>query len=698
MLRPVLTAASLLLTLVCGAPVAAGQGDAVPDWAEDVVAALDTGLPLGPEAALLPRRVARWRDGEAIHLDQLHRGVPVLGGGGVVFRAGEGREPIVRMALMNGVTVDVANAMDPEGAVDRARAAVEGGASMEARAELAVLPTPAGGELVYRVQLGGMAPPAAWMVSLDARNGAVLNVSDLIRHAEGYAYPENPVMTDLETVEITDLTGFESIMIGDYAQVWTVVYEGSEFGYEHLALKDGDGNFYYEPEEGVNDDPFAEVNVYYHLTALSHHFEDVHGHEFAGPTTALTNYREWNNGTYNNAGYVPSPDGQHLVIFGQGDEVDFGYDGDVVAHEFGHAIIHDRTDLVHDALTTYDRYGANIAPGGIDEGMADYWACTIHDNPVQGEYISDQPRDLDNGRICPEDVVGESHGDGKIVGGTAWEIREALGAEAADALFYGALGLLSTTPSLENYAHAIEDTAGAMVDDGELPPGELDEVIGILEERGMYRCGRAVDLEDGVPTTFAVGHLEGYGMDDLTGPLCDSFRDDAIRFDSRFQWAVTLPTADQGEVFSLQLSLDIERQDGDDLEDDDLHYTIYARQDEMLEFEVEEVETTYVEVPLQVPRPQGYDEAFGGSLPGLVIAEGLTEEMGLSPGATYYFSMIHMNCPAVYVTVTPHIVLFREPGEDDGGCHCSVDGAGPGGGGAALLVLLAALAGIRRRS
>lgn len=694
------SALSFLLTLLVMAhawPAAAQPADGVPDWASDVVARMTAGGAGEPDLSYRVRRIARWRDGEAVHLDQLHRGVPVLGGDGVVFRSESGLEPVFRLQQVPGLTVGVTGGIGGERAVEIARAAVEGGAEMDVRAEVSVLPTPGGGRLVHRVQLGAVAPPAAWMVSVDALDGEVLDVSDLVRHALAYAYPENPVMTDLETVELTDLTGFESIMAGDYAQVWTVVYQGSDFGYEHLAIKDGDGNFFYEPEEGVNDDPFTEVNVYYHITQLSHHFEDVHGHEFPYPTTALTNYREWNNGTYDNAGYSPAPDGQHLLIFGQGDEVDFGYDGDVIAHEFGHAIVHDRTDLVHDELATYDRYGANIAPGGIDEGMADYWACTIHDNPVQGEYISDDPRDLDNSKTCPEDVVGESHGDGRIVGGTVWEIREALGSEAADALFYDALGLLSTTPSLEHYAHAIEDTARAMADDGELPAEQVDEVIDILMDRGMYRCGRAVDLHDGVPVTFGVGHLEGYGMDDLSDIICESFRDDAIRFDSRFQWAVTLPGADQGEVFSLQLAFDIERQDGDDLEDDDLHYTIYARQDEMVEFEVEEVETTYVAMPLPVPRPEKYDEAFGGTLPGLVITDESAEELRLSPGATYYFSMVHMNCPAVYVTVTPHIIVFEEPGEPEGGCRCSVEGSRSWTGVVALSALVIALGWVRRR-
>ena len=687
MSRTALSALVLLSILSQPRSARAQTADVIPPWAADAVWRSATASATEPDLSYRLRRVVPWHGGEAVHVDQLHLGVPVLGAGGVVFRPAEGVEPGSRFHVVRGLSADVTDGLGGDRAVEIARAAVVGGEGMQVWAEQIVLPTPDGGRLVHRVQLGSVAPPAAWMVTVDSRTGNVLDVSDLIRRVLGYAYPENPVMTDLETVELTDLTGFESIMAGDYAQVWTVVYQGSDFGYEHLAIKDGDGNFFYEPEEGVNDDPFTEVNVYYHITELSHHFEDTHGHEFPHPATALTNYREWNNGTYDNAGYSPAPDGQHLLIFGQGDEVDFGYDGDVIAHEFGHAIVHDRTDLMHDALATYDRYGANIAPGGIDEGMADYWACTIHGNPVQGEYISDDPRDLDNGRTCPEDVVGESHGDGRIVGGTTWEIRETLGAEAADALFYGALGLLSTTPSLEHYAHAIEDTARAMADDGDLPAEQVDEVIDILEDRGMYRCGRSVELQDGVPMTFGVGHLEGYGMDDLSDAICESFRDDAIRFDSRFQWAVTLPGADQGQVFSLQLAFDIERQDGDDLEEDDLHYTIYARQDEMIEFEVEEVETTYVAMPLPVPRPEKYDEAFGGTLPGLVITDESAEEIRLSPGATYYFSMVHMNCPATYVTVTPHIILFQEPGEADGACRCTVNGARPWTGATALSAL-----------
>ena len=680
-----------------GAPaLAAPERDG--EWALRAASLVEGRGNFTPQPDLEVARVRRWRGGEAVHLMQLHRGVPVVGGGVIAHRGTSDGPAVLRSHVVPDLTADVTASLSSADAARIALQAVSNGAAMDVLPILAVLPDADGGRLVYRVRLGGVLPPAAWMVTVDGLDGTVLDASDLAWMAQGFAFDPNPVLSDVLTVELTDLDGTGEYLIGEYAQVWSRVFPGGSPAYEHLAVADEDGNFFHEPDEPSFDDPFPEVNVYYHLTGLSHFFEDVLGHEFEQAAMAITNYRETPNGTWPNAAYFMTNDGKHMLRFGQGAEVDFGYDGDAVAHEFGHAIIHDRTDLEHDALITYDLYGSNLAPGAIGEGIADYWTCTYHGDPVVGEYIFDAPRDLDHELACPRDVLGESHGDGRIVGGAAWELRETLAAALSDALIYDTLALLPSNASFADLARATSDTAQAMELDGELTTTELAEVESVLERRGLYACDRAVELREGVPTTFAAGHLEAYGVNELPATACEAFQDDAIRFDGRFQWAFTTPAADAGELVTLQLAIDVERQDGEDLEDDDLHYTVYARKDEMVEFEIEETDAPYLTVPLPVPRPVNYDEAFGGS-PAVVATRGESSDgLRLKPDTTYYFAYLHMNCPAVYVTVTPRVVVWHELDDEvDGGCRCEGGRTSPGHPwivAAALAVVLAA----RRRS
>ncbi len=75
-----------------------------------------------------------------------------------------------------------------------------------------------------------------------------------------------------------------------------------------------------------------------------------------------------------------------LLVFGQGTFADFGLDGDVVYHEFGHATVY-TTGL--DSGGFLDQYGMNGEPGALHEGFGDTFAFIISDDPCTGEYASD---------------------------------------------------------------------------------------------------------------------------------------------------------------------------------------------------------------------------------------------------------------------------------------------------------------------
>ncbi len=649
------------------------------------------------------RRDVTWRGRTAVHWQQLHGGLPVVGAEVVVRVSPAGRVVMVGSSARAGLRAPVVPTLDPADALTIARGAVFGALPGAARGQLAVLPTAGGGRLAYRVLVETAHPPALWQVTLDAHDGAVLDASDLRLFAEGNAYEHNPANSDVIAVTLTDLEGDEASMIGAYAQVRTTVFEGDTATTAFLAEADPDGDFFYEPEEPAVDDAFAEVHTYHHVTTLSRYFEDVHGHAFDGPALVTTNFRYADDGTFNNAYFTNNLTGDTLLVFGQG-SIDFAYDADVVAHEFGHSVIQSVTQMLFDGLMTYDEYGWNIAPGALHEGMADYWSASYHGDPVMGEYMASlgATRDLENDHACPSHVIGEPHEDGKIVGGMAWAIREILGRETADAVFYGAMGQLTPTPSFQDYGDAVAQAVEELVADGELDEDTAAEVIDVLEERGMLLCGRSMVLEDEVPQTVMLP-----GAQLIAEELCELARNLGAVFSTHYQYAIEIPAAEEGPVESVELTLEFERVDGQALGADDLQYDLYLREDELVTYDFEYLNLVVYELAL--PHADSYDIAFEDQDDALQLQLELDGEMPLENGTTYYLGMTQMNCPNVNMTVTADVVLGDPPADDDddttdegdddddtdGGCECGVAPASAAPGLVAALVLAGAL--LRRR-
>lgn len=107
---------------------------------------------------------------------------------------------------------------------------------------------------------------------------------------------------------------------------------------------------------------------------------------------------------------------------------DFAYDGDVVFHEFMHAV----TASLVGKLNTLglDPFGIHSEPGSLNEAWSDYFSASMSEKSTIGEYASSKDgfgeaslRNIDNNASCPDDVIGESHNDSLIWSGALWEIR-----------------------------------------------------------------------------------------------------------------------------------------------------------------------------------------------------------------------------------------------------------------------------------
>ena len=122
--------------------------------------------------------------------------------------------------------------------------------------------------------------------------------------------------------------------------------------------------------------------------------------------------------------------------------VDDAEDGEVVNHEYGHAI-HFSQNFAF----------ASLEAGAISEGFGDYWAVTttmvvraqlglpaLRDPACVADWdaTSYDPtpphclRRVDSNLHYPEDLVGQVHADGRIWSRALWDIRNALGHVRAD--------------------------------------------------------------------------------------------------------------------------------------------------------------------------------------------------------------------------------------------------------------------------
>ncbi len=275
------------------------------------------------------------------------------------------------------------------------------------------------GIVIWRVQLPAAQPLGDVRVDIDTTTGAVLDVRNEMAFADmpagrstgqGSVYRSNP-MRCTPTVEPMLYLASHTLM-----GAWATVKNDN--GPAAVALDD---RFVYPP----TDTHFDEANVYYHLNRIHDFYAGL------GFDRMDRSLRVWvHYGTnLDNAFYSPSED---KIRFGDGYRYnDFAREEAIIYHEYAHA-----------ALCRIIKIDFQGESGAIHEGQADYFACSLSNDPVFGEWVTakaGQPclRDLSNTLHYPEDCLNEVHDDGRIWGGTLWDLRRALGPAVADRLIHG---------------------------------------------------------------------------------------------------------------------------------------------------------------------------------------------------------------------------------------------------------------------
>lgn len=243
---------------------------------------------------------------------------------------------------------------------------------------------------------------------------------------------------------------------------------------------------------------------------------------------------------------------------------------DVVYHEFGHGLHH------HAILSG----SADVFDGALSEGLSDYFAATITDDPGMGRgfFLSDQPLrhidPADKEHVWPFDAGSDTHYTGLIIGGALWDLRKALiaklgeteGRQITDALFYQSMRNATDIPSMYVEVLAADD------DDGDLQNGtpngcEINQAFGAHGLRAMV-----VDTTPpGVVPTGTEGYAvsvdvhgliascAGQGVEtvDLTWRLRDAPRTvhELAMTGGPEQWDATIPEQASGQVVQYAVTV-----------------------------------------------------------------------------------------------------------------------------------------------
>jgi hypothetical protein len=228
------------------------------------------------------------------------------------------------------------------------------------------------------------------------------------------------------------------------------------------------GQFHYDR----SDDRFEQVMAYFWVTEAQRYLQ---GLGFGTGELPAVN-KESQDIRINQWGQDNSYswDKHDVIRLGKGG-VDDAEDGEVVVHEYGHA--------VHDSQVA--GFGASLDAGAIGEAFGDYLAvtvglhtATVHDWPVNApaacvadwdavSYTTTEPhclRRIDSD-LTVADRRNQVHFDGQIWSRALWDVRGALGASTADRIIVNAQFGFAPDSSFAAAAQTTVDTARQMYGD-----------------------------------------------------------------------------------------------------------------------------------------------------------------------------------------------------------------------------------------
>ncbi len=334
--------------------------------------------------------------------------------------------------------------------------------------------------LAWQISANLRKPMGDWLVFVDAVSGGVVRSLDMMKTAGVPCVPCNPA-TDAacglvfhgNPVEVLNNTGLTDTSNVDSAQTGCLLGR----------LTSGTALNGTWVNTSITGSPRAtppynyarsasplladEVNVYYHVDRSKQQLEQL-GFPTVMGFSINTDAHDPTLG--DNAHYVPST---KILEFGTGG-VDDAQDGDIVHHEYGHAIQDNQVP----------GYGTTAEGGAAGEGFGDYWAASMTDDQqatalgsacvgawdavAYSPYNPGTPgsgclRRVDSAKQYPRDLNFQVHQDGAIWSAALWRLRNdpSVGPGVADRLVIKSHTFIAKSALFINLADAMlsADTA-----------------------------------------------------------------------------------------------------------------------------------------------------------------------------------------------------------------------------------------------
>lgn len=618
---------------------------------------------------LQKRRVVPLQSLSTVRYQQQHNGLPVVGKSVAVRIDAHGAVTVAVVDVARGLTVSTVPTVSEAQAVDQVSGRLGRPLAPEAtHRSLVVLPF-GSGHLAWHVDV--LLPQGPHRFVVDAQTGGILEQYSLAQHATGRVYGINPVQTPfLQDVQLTDLVDSDPLTLTGFDGSLKVYgYVSGDLNYGKVnggqTGPSGEEGFLFDPNPvpASLNDPFSEVMSYYHAARIRNYFQDTFGLDMSGDDYDLSivaNYAPNTSPEYiMNAFFAPWESNypmfpglaRNLICLGRGHNEDIAHDSDVLLHEFTHYVSHNALDYSNAGF--FDQYGFAAMQGAINEGTADYFSSTMNDDSSVGEYaLGSWARNLNEPvGMCPDNVYGESHEDGKLIGSASWALRDALGAQTADQLVWGAMSLLNNTAALGDFGKGVLQTAK----DLGLAASQMDAIETILAQRGLDDCGRALEIHDKSRTSYLIG-LDTIGQ--YMGGSCSQVKNYGLYLTSIFQFSHTPNPNDTSATIDIDLTL---------MSGGPLDWSLYVRQNELAVYnpgiasQKPSFFSDYSIKNITSPKAQ------------IVIDE--NSDPPFDPETTYYVVIAHQNCPMATLHIEGRGEGLEEP---DAGTDASGVDAGVG--------------------
>ncbi|PJA97772.1 MAG: hypothetical protein CO128_10780 [Ignavibacteriales bacterium CG_4_9_14_3_um_filter_30_11] len=133
------------------------------------------------------------------------------------------------------------------------------------------------------------------------------------------------------------------------------------------------------------------------------------------------------------------------ILFGSQNGQKWARSSDVIYHEYTH-------NVISSIYGGFIRDGSsNPQAAAMDEGLADFFACNLNNDPILGESVG-LSRNLNNTLIYnPNENI---YVNGKVIGGACWDLRGVVGKSIVEKLVFNALGI---SPRAYNFADFLEN-------------------------------------------------------------------------------------------------------------------------------------------------------------------------------------------------------------------------------------------------